>query len=200
MRWSLRLERRRRGARSRSCASRATPTGAGWPAAARRGSRPGPAAGRSAPAARSRSARTRWRRSTRELEEEWAVVPERLAVEALVSLDTGLVMLIGQAWLPRGRRGRARPRARRARLVAAGPDAWPDEADPRAAADGRPSLRDHLHTLKYLSFTHSAIYLSLLTVWLGRRPGGAEEGARLGARHRLDRDVAAVHRRRARCA
>ena len=39
---------------------------------------------------------------TRELEEEWAVRPERLAVEALVSLPTGLVMLVGQAWLPEG--------------------------------------------------------------------------------------------------
>ena len=36
----------------------------------------------------------------RELEEEWAVRPERLAVEALVSLPSGMVMLVGQAWLP----------------------------------------------------------------------------------------------------
>ena len=54
----------------------------------------------------------------RELEEEWAVRPERLAVEALVSLPSGMVMLVGQAWLPDGRRGRARRRARRPRLVA----------------------------------------------------------------------------------
>ena len=32
---------------------------------------------------------------TRELEEEWSVHPERLTVEALVSLPTGLVMLVG---------------------------------------------------------------------------------------------------------
>jgi ADP-ribose pyrophosphatase YjhB (NUDIX family) len=35
----------------------------------------------------------------RELEEEWAVRPERLQVEALVRLESGMVMLVGQAWL-----------------------------------------------------------------------------------------------------
>jgi ADP-ribose pyrophosphatase YjhB (NUDIX family) len=35
----------------------------------------------------------------RELEEEWGVRPERLAVEALVRLPSGMVMLIGQAWV-----------------------------------------------------------------------------------------------------
>jgi 8-oxo-dGTP diphosphatase len=39
---------------------------------------------------------------TRELHEEWAVTPERLAVEALVSLPNHLAMLVGQAWLPAG--------------------------------------------------------------------------------------------------
>ena len=39
---------------------------------------------------------------TRELEEEWAVAPDRLDVEALVCLPNRLVMLIGQAWLPPG--------------------------------------------------------------------------------------------------
>jgi 8-oxo-dGTP diphosphatase len=38
----------------------------------------------------------------RELEEEWSVVPERLAVEALVRLPSGLISLVGQAWLPEG--------------------------------------------------------------------------------------------------
>jgi 8-oxo-dGTP diphosphatase len=38
----------------------------------------------------------------RELEEEWSVVPERMAVEALVCLPNRLVMLIGQAWLADG--------------------------------------------------------------------------------------------------
>jgi 8-oxo-dGTP diphosphatase len=35
----------------------------------------------------------------RELEEEWAVRPERLEIEALVRLPSGMVMLIGQAWV-----------------------------------------------------------------------------------------------------
>ena len=38
----------------------------------------------------------------RELEEEWSVAPERLTVEALVSLPNRLAMLIGLAWLPDG--------------------------------------------------------------------------------------------------
>ena len=32
------------------------------------------------------------------------VDPERLQVEALIRLATGMVMLVGQAWLPRRRR------------------------------------------------------------------------------------------------
>jgi len=35
----------------------------------------------------------------RELEEEWAVQPARLAVEALVLLPNRMAMLVGQAWL-----------------------------------------------------------------------------------------------------
>jgi 8-oxo-dGTP diphosphatase len=38
----------------------------------------------------------------RELHEEWAVVPERLSVEALVALPTGITMLVGMAWLADG--------------------------------------------------------------------------------------------------
>ena len=38
----------------------------------------------------------------RELREEWSVSPERLTVEALVKLSTGITMLIGQAWLAQG--------------------------------------------------------------------------------------------------
>ncbi len=38
----------------------------------------------------------------RELEEEWSVAPERLQVEALVGLSTGMVMIVGQAWLAPG--------------------------------------------------------------------------------------------------
>jgi 8-oxo-dGTP pyrophosphatase MutT (NUDIX family) len=35
----------------------------------------------------------------RELEEEWSVAPRRLTAEALVRLPSGVVMLIGMAWL-----------------------------------------------------------------------------------------------------
>jgi 8-oxo-dGTP diphosphatase len=35
----------------------------------------------------------------RELEEEWGVLPERLDVEALVRLPSGMAMLVGQAWV-----------------------------------------------------------------------------------------------------
>jgi 8-oxo-dGTP diphosphatase len=39
---------------------------------------------------------------SRELDEEWAVQPERLTVEALVRLPHQLVMVVGLAWLPDG--------------------------------------------------------------------------------------------------
>jgi ADP-ribose pyrophosphatase YjhB (NUDIX family) len=39
---------------------------------------------------------------SRELREEWSVEPERLMVEALVLLETDLVLLMGQAWLADG--------------------------------------------------------------------------------------------------
>jgi hypothetical protein len=38
----------------------------------------------------------------RELREEWAVAPERVRGEALLRLPHGLVMFVGQAWLPSG--------------------------------------------------------------------------------------------------
>ena len=38
----------------------------------------------------------------RELREEWSVEPERLSVEALIGLSTGMVMIVGQAWLAPG--------------------------------------------------------------------------------------------------
>jgi 8-oxo-dGTP diphosphatase len=38
----------------------------------------------------------------RELEEEWSVTPERVRGEALVELPHGLVLFVGQAWLPEG--------------------------------------------------------------------------------------------------
>jgi 8-oxo-dGTP pyrophosphatase MutT (NUDIX family) len=39
---------------------------------------------------------------TRELHEEWRLVPERVQVEALVRLPHSLVMVVGQAWVPSG--------------------------------------------------------------------------------------------------
>jgi len=38
----------------------------------------------------------------RELEEEWSVVPERLTVEALATVPSGLVLVVGVAWLHDG--------------------------------------------------------------------------------------------------
>lgn len=38
----------------------------------------------------------------RELQEEWSVAAERLTIEALVLLPSGLVLVVGLAWLPGG--------------------------------------------------------------------------------------------------
>jgi 8-oxo-dGTP pyrophosphatase MutT (NUDIX family) len=38
----------------------------------------------------------------RELKEEWSVTPERLTVEALIRTPSGMVLLVGQAWLATG--------------------------------------------------------------------------------------------------
>jgi 8-oxo-dGTP pyrophosphatase MutT (NUDIX family) len=67
---------------------------------------------------------------TRELEEEWSVVPERLAVEALVALDSGMVMLVGQAWLPASVNVERDAEHDAHAWWPPEPDAWPDEADP----------------------------------------------------------------------
>ena len=67
---------------------------------------------------------------TRELEEEWSVQPKRLAVEALVSLPTGLVMLVGQAWLAAGARVERDAEHDAHAWWPAEPEAWPAEADP----------------------------------------------------------------------
>jgi 8-oxo-dGTP diphosphatase len=67
---------------------------------------------------------------TRELEEEWGVVPARFSVEALVSLPTGLVMLIGQAWLPEGAEVERDAEHDAHAWWPAEPAAWPEEADP----------------------------------------------------------------------
>jgi 8-oxo-dGTP diphosphatase len=66
----------------------------------------------------------------RELEEEWSVSPDRLSVEALVSLPNRLAMLIGLAWLPPG--AEVTPDAEHDDHAwwPADPEAWPEEADP----------------------------------------------------------------------
>ena len=67
---------------------------------------------------------------TRELQEEWSVTPERFAVEALVSLPSGMVMLIGQAWLAAGTEVTRDAEHDAHAWWPSEPAAWPDEADP----------------------------------------------------------------------
>jgi 8-oxo-dGTP diphosphatase len=67
----------------------------------------------------------------RELEEEWSVRPERLTVEALVSLPNRLAMLIGQAWLPEGAEVTPDPEHDAHAWWPRDPAEWPEEdADP----------------------------------------------------------------------
>jgi ADP-ribose pyrophosphatase YjhB (NUDIX family) len=66
----------------------------------------------------------------RELEEEWSVVPERLSVEALVSLPNRLAMLVGLAWLPAGAEVTPDDEHDAHAWWPADPAAWPEEADP----------------------------------------------------------------------
>jgi ADP-ribose pyrophosphatase YjhB (NUDIX family) len=67
---------------------------------------------------------------TRELDEEWSVAPERLSVEALVSLPNRLAMLVGLAWLPAG--AEVTPDAEHDEHAwwPADPGAWSEDADP----------------------------------------------------------------------
>jgi 8-oxo-dGTP diphosphatase len=67
---------------------------------------------------------------SRELEEEWQLVPEQLDVEALVCLPNRMVMLVGQAWLAPGAEVQ---RDHEHDLHAWWPrdvGEWPEEADP----------------------------------------------------------------------
>jgi 8-oxo-dGTP diphosphatase len=66
---------------------------------------------------------------TRELEEEWALVPERLQVEALVLLPHRLAMLVGQAWVPADAHLERDHEHDAHAWWPADIDAWPDEAD-----------------------------------------------------------------------
>ena len=66
---------------------------------------------------------------TRELEEEWQLVPDVLRVAALVTMPSGLAALIGLASVPAG--ARAVPDAEHDDLAwwPPDPDEWPAEAD-----------------------------------------------------------------------
>jgi 8-oxo-dGTP pyrophosphatase MutT (NUDIX family) len=68
---------------------------------------------------------------TRELEEEWQLVPSEMSVEALAVMPSGLAALIGLATVPA--RATAIPDAEHDELAwwPADPDAWPPEADQR---------------------------------------------------------------------
>ena len=65
----------------------------------------------------------------RELEEEWSVAPERMSVEALIGLPTGLVLLVGLAWLPAGAQVVPDHEHDDHAWWPADVDAWPAEAD-----------------------------------------------------------------------
>jgi 8-oxo-dGTP diphosphatase len=67
---------------------------------------------------------------TRELEEEWSVKPDRLAVEALLALPSGMVMLVGQAWLAAGAHVDRDAEHDAHAWWPPDPSVWPDEADP----------------------------------------------------------------------
>ena len=184
---------RRLAARSRRCASRATPTAAGSPAAARRGCRRGPGAGRSAPAARSRSARTRSTRSRASSTRSGRSRPSACAVEALVraAAPAGDARRPGVA--ARGRRGR-RPTTSTTPTPGGRPtiDDWPPEADEplrRMAAPAGVSLVASTPS-SASSFTHSAIYLDAARgVDRARACTRSSSCFGMGPRPRLDRDV-----------
>lgn len=66
---------------------------------------------------------------TRELEEEWSLVPERLTVEALAATPNGLAFLVGLAWLPPGAEAIPDDEHDAHAWWPAAVEAWPDEAD-----------------------------------------------------------------------
>jgi ADP-ribose pyrophosphatase YjhB (NUDIX family) len=65
----------------------------------------------------------------RELREEWSVAPERCVGEALVRLPHGMVMFVGQAWLPGGAEVTADHEHDEHAWWPADPGDWPGEAD-----------------------------------------------------------------------
>jgi 8-oxo-dGTP diphosphatase len=67
---------------------------------------------------------------SRELKEEWSVIPETLTVEALVCLPNRMAMLIGQAWLADGAEVRRDHEHDEHAWWPRDPATWPPEADP----------------------------------------------------------------------
>ena len=65
----------------------------------------------------------------RELDEEWSVQPERACAEALIRLPQGLIMFIGQAWLPAGAEVTPDEEHDAYAWWAPDPADWPAEAD-----------------------------------------------------------------------
>lgn len=65
----------------------------------------------------------------RELREEWSVTPQRLSVEALVRLPSGLVLLVGMAHLPAEAEVTMDPEHDAHAWWPAQVEAWPAEAD-----------------------------------------------------------------------
>jgi 8-oxo-dGTP diphosphatase len=65
----------------------------------------------------------------RELLEEWSVAPERMVIEALVLTPTGLVLLVGQAWLSPGATVAPDHEHDEFAWWPAEVERWPDEAD-----------------------------------------------------------------------
>lgn len=72
----------------------------------------------------------------RELEEEWAVAPERLSVEALVRIPSGLVLFVGVAWLPAGAEVTPDHEHDAFAWWPAEVERWPEEADAPLRAMG----------------------------------------------------------------
>jgi len=66
---------------------------------------------------------------TRELAEEWSVAPERLTVEALVGLPSGVVLIVGMAWLGDGATVTPDREHDDYAWWPASLDQWPQEAD-----------------------------------------------------------------------
>ena len=199
MRWSLRLVREDASA-SLAALCVVRDSDGRWLAGrrARVGRVAGPGAGRSAPAARSRSARTRSRRSRASSRRSGRSSPSALTVEALVCLPNRLVMLDRPGLAARGRRGHAATTSTtRTPGGRATSPTGPSEAD--RALRHMATLLDAVITLrrglKYRSFAHSAVYI-VAAVAGDLRTAPAKLVLRVGPRHRLDRHVAAVPRPR----